>query len=173
MKASTRAILQRRAYELARPTDVESDAETVEMLVFKLASGSYGVELEYGLELITLAELTPVPCAKPFVSGITSVRGRIVSVLDLDKLLELPSSGIVDRNKALIVANEFMEFAVLLDDVVGIMSVAEGDLQSRLGLPSEAAAPFVRGITPDGVVFLDMGLLLKEPTLVNREVVGG
>lgn len=172
MKASTRAVLQRRAYELARPAQADRDVETIEMLVFRLASGSYGVELEYGHELITLAELTPVPCVADYISGITSVRGRIVSVIDLDTLLQLPSSGIVDRNKALIVADDLMEFAILLDDVVGILEIAPHELQARLGQPSEAAAPYVRGVTQDGVVFLDMGLLLKDPTLVNRQVVG-
>ncbi|MDA8325786.1 MAG: chemotaxis protein CheW [Nitrospiraceae bacterium] len=83
-------ILRKRALALAKEPEAPDSGEHIDVLEFLLARERYAVESSYVREVWPLKDLTPVPCTPPFVLGIIGVRGRILSVLDLKKFLNLP-----------------------------------------------------------------------------------
>ena len=82
------ALLKARARKLAQEEiKADSDLEILDVIVFCLASETYGIESAYVREVYPLKDFTPLPGTPPFVLGIINVRGQIISVVDPKKVL--------------------------------------------------------------------------------------
>lgn len=163
-------ILKARAKELARDDRKEKTIEeSVEVVEFLLAYETYGIESSYVREIYPLKELTPVPCTPPFVLGIINVRGQVVSVIDMKKFFDLPEKGLTDLNKVIIVHDETMEFGILADSILGVRTVALDEIQPPLLTLTGIGAEYLRGMTKEPVVVLDMAKILSSSNLVVHE----
>ena len=58
---------------------------------FELGEETYGITIHRLVEMVQLGKVSPLPDSRPYVRGITNLRGRIVQVLDLREMLGLPS----------------------------------------------------------------------------------
>jgi purine-binding chemotaxis protein CheW len=141
------------------------------LLEFRLAQERYAVESRYVQEVHPLKELTPLPCTPPFVVGVVNVRGRIVSVLDLKKILELPEKGLTDLHRVILVRGEDFEVGILADVIVGVRFVLENTLQPSLPTLTGLRAEYLKGVTAERLIILDLKRILADPKIiVNDEV---
>lgn len=159
-----------RALAVAPPDDVATD--DLEIVEFVLGDEHYGVASAYVREVLPLSDLTHLPCAPDFVLGIISVRGEIVSVLDLAKFLGLPGRGFTDLNQVLILESERMCFGVLANVVAGVRQIDAAALQPSLPTLSGANVEFLCGIGPSRLIVLDAQQLLSSPAVVVHENTG-
>lgn len=167
-------ILRARARELAREARTEKTAQgSIEIVEFLLAYETYGIESSYVREIYPLKELTPVPCTPPFVLGIVNVRGQILSVIDIKKFFDLPEKGLTDLNKVIILHNGKMEFGILADVVLGVRTIPIDEIQPSLPTLTGIRAGYLRGVTKQRLVVLDVEKLLSdEKMIVNEEIPG-
>ena len=167
-----RKILRERAKALAKkPEEKTSAQEQVEVVEFLLAHERYAVETRYVREVYPLKELTPLPCTPAFVLGIINVRGQIISIIDLKKFFELPEKGLTDLNKVIVVQREGMAFGILADVILGVRRIAPQDLQPSLPTLTGIRAEYLRGVTKDRLVFLDVEKILLDKNIVVQEEV--
>jgi len=165
-------ILRERAKALAlEPKKDEPPQQPIEILEFVLAYERYGVETRHVREVYPLKELTPVPCTPPFVLGIISVRGQILSVLDIKKFFDLPEKGLTDLNKVIILHNDAMEFGILADVILGVRSVPLRDIQPSLPTLTGVREEYLKGVTGERLVILDAGKLLSSRKIIVQEEV--
>src|SRR5690349_17599915 len=84
--------LDERTFQLAqRPAyDASAGHGTRNVLTFRLGDERYGWPVENVRAIARISHLTHVPSAPPFYLGVTSLRGQVLSVLDLRTYLELP-----------------------------------------------------------------------------------
>jgi purine-binding chemotaxis protein CheW len=163
-------ILKARAQELAREGEkAKTNEESIEIVEFLLAYEKYGIESSYVREIHPLKELTPVPCTPPFVLGIISVRGQIVSVIDMKKFFDLPEKGLTDLNKVIIVHDETMEFGILADSILGVRKIPREEIQPPLPTLTGIGADYLMGMTKEPMVVLDMAKILSSRNLVVHE----
>ena len=91
----THAVLKARAALLATRPPKDAEAGTrLDCLEFLLSGESYVMDLSYITQTLPLAEFTPLFCTPGFVLGITNVRGKIISIIDLRRFFELPEVGL-------------------------------------------------------------------------------
>ncbi len=167
-----RRILRARAAELAREPLAQSEpGSQIEVIAFHLARERYAVETAFVREVASLRDLTPVPCAPSFVLGIISVRGQILSVIDLRRFFDLPVGELNELNKAIILRAREMELGVLAEEVVGARQLPLAELQPALPTLVGIHADYIRGVTGDRVVVLDAERILRDPTIIVREEV--
>ncbi len=166
-----KSILKKRAMALAKEPEARDRREHIDVLEFLLAHERYGVESSYVREVWPVNDLTPVPCTPPFVLGIISVRGRILSVLDLKKFLNLPEKGLGDLNKVIILKSDTMEFGILADVIFGIRSMPLRGLQQSVPTLTGIGEEYLRGVTEDRLILLDAERVLSDKRiLVDEEV---
>jgi len=158
-------ILKMRAEELAREP-AEIDHETVDAVEFLLGDEHYALASSSVREIFPLKDLTPLPCTPPFVAGIINVRGRIVSVVNLKKLFNLPPKGLTNLNCVIILQKDRMEFGLLVD-AVSHTTFAPIELQPPLPTFSGLRLKFTLGISKDSVVVLNADEILQDDTLTN------
>ena len=163
-------ILKARAGALSRePEAKEGIGESLEVVEFLLAQERYGIESSYVREVYPLKDLTPLPRTPPFVLGIINIRGRILSVIDIKKLFDLPERGLTDLNKVIIVRHGMMEMGILADAVIGVASILLSDIQPSLPTLTGVRQRYSKGVTKGPMVILDGAKLLTDPALVVNE----
>ena len=89
-----RAVLRRRAEQFARLSVEPERGHEVEVLLCRLGAERYAVETRHLRAVQWASGITPVPWTPPFVVGIVSVRGEIVTLLDLALMIGLPAAEV-------------------------------------------------------------------------------
>lgn len=163
-----RAILKKRARELARPLSAPSEAPGLaEFVILRIADERYLVEASSIRDAVTAREFTPLPGVPAFVSGITVIRGRIVAIADLRRLLGLPGRGPAEATTLVVLEHRGIEFALAVDQV---SIPASGTINAPAVLPAGGPDPkFLRGVTADGLILLDLGAI-SSALIVNEEI---
>jgi purine-binding chemotaxis protein CheW len=165
-------ILHARAQALARRPELAPAADTLlDVLEFRLAEERYAVETQHVREVVPLKDLTPLPCTPPFVLGIVNVRGHILPVLDLKKFFELPEQGVTDLHCIILVRGRDLEFGLLADLVVGVRSIPLESLQPSLPTLTGIRSEYLKGVTAERLVVLDLARLMADPKIIVQDEV--
>jgi purine-binding chemotaxis protein CheW len=156
--------LRERARRLAlEPGEAESPTglAEAEVLICRLGDERYAIDLALLRAVQPAHGLTPIPCTPPFVAGMLNVRGIVVTVLDLARLLELPDGPPLEAAFALLTdcaqGSGQGQVGLLVHEVLGVRRLAYGDLDRSL-----SGNPAVRGIAGGEIVVLDLAALLAD-----------
>lgn len=163
-------LLAERAAIFSAVAGEAPEEDSMEVVEFALASERYAFESQTVREVVSINELTPVPCTPHFVLGIINLRGQILSVIDIKRLFGLPEKGITQLNKVIVLSTDDMEFGVLADEVTGSVRVRSSSIKTLPTLTG-IREEFLKGVTGEGLVVLDALKLLKEKSIVVREAV--
>lgn len=167
-------ILRERARALARPPERAPDAESlIEVLEFRLAQERYAIETRHVHEVCPLKEFTPLPGTPSFLLGIVNVSGRIVPVIDLKKLFELPDVGLTDMHRIIIVRGHDIELGLLADLGLGVRSIPVSSLQPGLPTLTGIRADYLKGVTAERLVVLDLDRILADERIIVNDDVDG
>jgi purine-binding chemotaxis protein CheW len=167
----TRRTLEARARAAAKPPAKPDNAVRVEVLTFSLASENYAVETGHVHEVCQLKEITAVPCTPSFIVGVMNLRGRIVAIVDLRKIFEMPARGLTELNRVIILNGAGSELGLLADSITGVRSVRASDLQEGLATLTGIRKRFFKGVTGQMLAVLDGAQLLGDAGLkVNERV---
>lgn len=165
-----RNILLSRAKKLSQEIEREgTDEEYFEVLEFLLAQETYAIETMFVREVYPMTELTPLPCTPAFVFGLINIRGQILSVMDMKKLFDLPERGITNLNKVIVVRNDTMELGILADEIIGIRNISVNELQPPLSTMTGILAEYLKGVTGERLIILDMERFLTDRKLIVQE----
>ena len=112
-------------------------------LVFKVDELTCAVPVHRVREVLPALPVTRIPGAASPVSGMVSVRGELVTLLDARTALQ-QNAG-TDRYSIVLLESDRCRFALAVDEVVDMVSVGEDDFSPRAALPG-VRSPFVSGI---------------------------
>jgi purine-binding chemotaxis protein CheW len=154
---------------LREAKDTGASEDRIEVLEFQLAHETFAIELHHISEVFPLKELTPLPCVPPFVLGIINVRGRILPVIDIKKFIDLPSGGLTDLNKVIILNNEEMELGILADSILGLRLITPEETKPPTSAPAGVHAEYLKGVTGERLVILDASKILNDKRIIVNE----
>jgi purine-binding chemotaxis protein CheW len=146
-----------------------ADGAMLDLLEFRLAKETYALEHAFVREVVPLENLTPLPGTPKFVRGVVNVRGQILAVIDIKKLFDLPDDGITDLHRVIIVQAAGAEVGILADVVTTVRSQPLASVQLSLPTLTGIREAYLRGISPEQVVILDVQKILSDRTLMGEE----
>lgn len=165
------------AQPVSEPARAEADSEDppVNHIVFGLGGVRYAVSIRSVLELDRLSPITPVPNTPEFVLGVTNVRGDVVSVLDLRRLLGMTPLARPETGRLIQVrpGGAVVRSGMLVDSILGMRAVRGNRLEPDPSADTRVGA-VVDGLFPDKpepLRVLNVGKLFEtEPmqALLNR-----
>lgn len=165
-----RVILKTRAKILAKePQKVVPAQELLEIIAFSLCGEVYGIEAAFVREVYPLKDFTHLPGVPAFVLGIINVRGQILSVIDLKKFFGLPEKGLGQLNKVIILRDDFMEFGILADEIIGTNAILQASIQKSLPTLNGIGAAYLKGVTPQHFIILDARQILGDKTIIVHQ----
>lgn len=94
---------------------------------FVLAEISLAVSITSALEIGRLPEITSLPNLPGWILGISNVRGDIVSIIDPKGFFGWPPQKKIREPHFIILHNKEMKVGLLVDRIMGIVSLNEGD----------------------------------------------
>lgn len=132
-----------------------------EYLAFVLGSEAYAIMIGSIVEILKPLPITEVPRADPEVVGVMSVRGRLVTVIDLKRRFRLAPTFTMDKKSRILLVDAAGEqIGLLVDEVLEVYRLAENEVEPPNVLGSEQP-PHVVGIgrPPGGAVLLLLDLV--------------
>ncbi len=159
-------VLEERAHALAIQ-DLATQTDLGEAcLTFQLGPGSYSIPARFIREVQQLGNFTSLPHTPPFIVGLANIRGRLLTVLDIRPLLELPQTPPGSNAFLLVLTINGVEVGLLADVVVEIRHSTD-DLMPMLSTAGGHAIAWVRGVDKHFNLQLDPVLLLNDSRLTS------
>lgn len=137
-----------------------------------LGNEVYALPIAALLAVYVGVPLIAVPCAPAFVAGIANIRGRILPVFDLARLLEVPVDETNDQYALVAATNGQTTLALRVGATGEVVTVLQRDIVAIPDIHLLAHHHYVRGICPDGAILCDIQALLNDDSLVVNETVG-
>jgi purine-binding chemotaxis protein CheW len=101
-----------------------------EYLAFVLAGETYAVQIAHVAEILRPPPFTEVPRAPRTVLGVISVRGRLVTVLDLRRRFALPEAPVDRKTRVLLSeAGAGEQIGLLVDEVQQVWRLAAEEIE--------------------------------------------
>jgi purine-binding chemotaxis protein CheW len=143
----------------------------VEYLAFRLGTDTYAVPIGEVREILKLPPVTEVPRAPSDVLGVVSVRGLLVTVIDLKRRLRVAAADITKRGRILLVMGAENEvIGLYVDEVLQVYRLAETEVEVA-GNALGKLGDYVVGIgRPEGslLILVDLGPILGRVDVQER-----
>jgi purine-binding chemotaxis protein CheW len=157
------SLVKHRAGKRAARRAGEAGKRT-EYLAFVLAGETYAVRIAQLAEILRPPPITEVPRAPTTVLGVISVRGKLVTVLDLRRRLHLAEAPIDRRSRILLVESGAGEqLGLLVDEVQQVWRLAIEEIEQASVLGGDQAVHIAGIGRPAGVDGMMLILLDLRP----------
>ena len=124
-------------------------------MVAKIKNSTVAIEITQVLEVIEGSEVTPLYKVADFIRGLISLRGQVLSCIDLSRHLGHDLTVIDERNKFIVINVAGVDFALCIDRVLGIQSIQKSVFQeSTKVFQNEIPKYFPNFCEKDGAVTL-------------------
>ena len=163
-KALERNILKHRAMLLARPTEKPFTPPGKQYVVFELAKEKFACDIAFSDEVIVVKSILTIPCTPQYIVGVLSLRGSLVTVIDLRYFFNMQEKTVLGSDRALVIKNGDFRVALLTDDVVGLQYIAHDEIQSNHSILYSFPKEHVSGINNERTI------ILNPPSLFKREI---
>lgn len=136
---------------------LESGTGEVEILHFRVSGEDYAINVVKVKELLEIDNISKIPNSNPSVSGVSLIRGDVISVIDMTHVLE--NKRCENPSKSMTLVCEFNQLKVgfAVDEVLGINRIKWEDISK----PSD--------VTMDSLVIGNINLRGKIVMLLDFE----
>ncbi len=94
--------------------------------VFKIGEEDFGIEVKRVVEILNLQKIHTIPELPDFLSGVITVRGEIIPLLDLRKRFNVKSP--VEEGRIIIVSYDNEKIGLLVDEIKEITSLGPSEI---------------------------------------------
>jgi purine-binding chemotaxis protein CheW len=162
---------KRRAFETAKSDEATSESQ-LELLTFVIAGEQYAVDIERIVEIVTPRAVTRIPNADTSVVGIMSLRGTIVTLVDVRRKLRHREAGETNDDTRIVVVDFHHEIiGFLVDRVLRVVKAGAGDIERHPVVHATELDDSVRGVFRAAgalTILLDLDKLLDHGALAAR-----
>jgi len=118
----------------------------IEFLCFRVSDEIYGINIMEIKEIIKPREVTEVPRAPLFVSGILSLRGIIIPIIDMRVRLGLTREGATGKERIVVIRNSDSFSGLLVDEVIQVVQVQLDSVEAAPTVLDGIDREFVSGL---------------------------
>jgi len=94
---------------------------------FTLSNNEYTVPISKVQEIIKLPQITKLPQSPSYVEGITNMRGKIITIINLKKMLGIREEQACE--KVIVLASGRVSFGVLVDAITGVVTIEQSEIE--------------------------------------------
>jgi purine-binding chemotaxis protein CheW len=112
---------------------------------FMVGKESYGVDVAMVQEIVTVPDITRVPDTPAFFEGIMNLRGKIVSVIDFRKKLQVEArTG--KKSRILVTEMDGKVVGLIVDEVSEVLRVDPERIEPPPDIVNYAGARYITGV---------------------------
>ena len=154
-------------FDTTAQTEAKQVAGDVRQLVcFRLAEGSYALDIKFVREINRLTDVTTIPTAPDFVEGIINLRGSIVPVVNLGLRFGLAKTEHSKDARVVVIESDGHTLGMLVDEVSEVLRLSGDEIEPADNMTSSGIdVDFVDGVGKVG----DRLILLLAPSKLFTE----
>lgn len=112
-------------------TNKAFSADGTEILFFSIGDKTYGIEIQYIKEIISIEDITVIPKIPTYIKGVINLRGKIVPVISIRKRFSLEEIPYDDRTCIIVLEFESGEQVGVIVDRVQEVITADNNIISK------------------------------------------
>ena len=141
--------------------------------IFKIADEIFGIGIERVVEILKVQKIFTIPGLPDFLSGVMSVRGNIVPIIDLRRRFGLKPSG--NKERIIMVRYGREKIGFLVDDIKEILSLSSEEIRTPPSIFKGFKTEYLTGLGKQGesiIILLNIdSLLTSEEKIKLKESV--
>ena len=149
-----------KASNLAKPNSEFRDkvsetpeAETAHILVYRIGEQGYGLFLSDVDRTVRAVAVTPLLDAPEMIMGVINAQGRVMSVVNMRRKLQLPGRDVALDDQFIIARTTKRMVALVVDSVEGVIERSKAEI-----VAGEEVVPGLENLK--GIIKLDDALIL-------------
>ena len=111
------------------PADSASDQNILQFVGFRLGGKDYAFPIDQTREIVELRSITPTPEVPDHIVGVTNLRGQIIPIVDLQRVLT-PGAPATPSRHAVVVDVGGQLTGCLVDSVTRVVRLPQSEIQS-------------------------------------------
>ena len=164
-------ILQERTERAARLTSENDEQSISAALTVTLGHEVFALPISELRAVYVDVPVVPVPCVPSYVAGIANIRGRIMPVLNLTILLDVPKAAASKLGTLIVAANDDISIAFAVEAIKDTIAIQTNKLSSLSSDVTAAKAKYLQGLLVDDIALVDVQAILNDPQLQVNETV--
>ncbi len=128
---------------------------SMQLVSFRLADETYGIEITKIREIILIGEITRIPQTPHYVKGLINLRSTVIPVIDLRGRFDLPDAELTDESRIMVLNVGGKAVGIVVDGVSEVLRVANEHIA-----PPPATVAGLGNQYLDGLVKLEDQLLI-------------
>ncbi|MHB0912683.1 MAG: chemotaxis protein CheW [Armatimonadota bacterium] len=140
-------------------------ADEEQLVVFELASESYGVDIGAVNTIIRMQEITEIPRSPEFVEGVINLRGSIIPVIDLRRRFGLSAGEETKASRIVVVEAGGQMIGMVVDAVTETLRLSQDAIEPPSPVVTTTDSEYVRGVGKLEnrlVILLDLNKVLSD-----------
>ena len=119
----------------AEADDDESNDDELQLVSFEVAEQEYAIAIEDVQEIVQIPEeIVHVPHSAAHVMGVMTLRNRLLPLVNLRRMFDLPSHEHDEHSRIVVVALGSTSVGVVMDSVNEVLRVPKADVEAMPGL---------------------------------------
>lgn len=125
---------------------MEGATTHIQLACFSLGDKLFAVDIMRIREILVPQELSPLPCSSDILEGVINLRGSVIPVMNMRKRLGMPAADNAPAGKLLIVTLIGQLLALVVDDVMEVISVPVDDMKPPIQMTTGVGMEFLLGV---------------------------
>jgi purine-binding chemotaxis protein CheW len=154
-------------------SNMEGTPTNIQLASFSLGDKLFAVDIMRIREILVPQKLSPLPCASDLLEGVINLRGSVIPVMSMHKRFGMPVVDDAPVGKLLIVSLVRQLLALVVDDVLEVISVPVADIKPPIQAVPGVGMEYILGVCLSNncvIMILDIDSLLRTHDSVQAAV---
>jgi purine-binding chemotaxis protein CheW len=146
--------------------DVKGIGDDVQLVIFRLSTEEFGVDISQVREIIRVGEVTRIPGSPAYVDGVINLRGQVTTVVNLRNRLGMDGRPIDTNARIMILEVDKNVIGVIVDSVTEVKNLASAQIDALPeALSSSVSSDYIQGVGKlDGrlLILVDLKQVIRD-----------
>lgn len=149
--------------------EIQSSGDSMIVVEFLLGREKYAIDSSFVTEVLSVRNLTQVPMTPNFIAGLMTIRGKIISVVNLVRFFDPREVAASIQKKILVIKYQQMEFAIGADEIKGTKLLDMNFLSTPPVTINKSGAEYIQGVTPERIILLNAVSILTDSRIIINQ----
>lgn len=138
--------------------EIHENRDILQLVGFMIDSEEYAIDILAVQEILKPMKITKVPNALNYVEGVVNIRGRVIPIINLRCILDLPQKDFDDKTRIIVVEVENITSGFIVESVTEVLRIPTDLTETTPELTTSVNSDFISSVAN----FEDRLLILLE-----------
>ena len=131
---------------MANEPALQNSLSEISLACFDVAGRSYALDVSLVREIVRSQPVTPLPNAPALIEGVAELRGGLVPLLDLSRVLGGPRLEVTQTSRIVVLDADGLQLGLCVDAATDVLSIDTATLEEVPDLAAQAGYEVVRSV---------------------------